>query len=319
MRQGRERRASHDLKGALESFQAADALMHVPTTGYEVARAQADLALLVEAEDTLLHVLRIPEQAGDPEPFRQARTNARELSESLEARIPSVLVKVEGAPEGAPVDVRVDGVHVPAAALAVPRKLDPGHHVIEAAVGAVTAKKELDLQEKEAQDVTVTLTGVVWPPEQAPAATAPPPVAEPAAAPSSTAAAAPASRGAEAPAGDETPKGRGIGAVTWIAFGVAGAGLVAGSVTGLVSMGDKSSAQSGCTNNLCPPPTWSDIDSARTMATISTVSFVVAGVGAAVGVATLLFRPSAAPAPATQSARIVPWVGAGSAGVVGVF
>jgi hypothetical protein len=38
-----------DHAGALESFRAADALMHVPTTGLEVGRQQVALKLLVAA------------------------------------------------------------------------------------------------------------------------------------------------------------------------------------------------------------------------------------------------------------------------------
>src|SRR5262245_39056748 len=36
VKSGREKRASGDLKGALADFQAAHAVMHVPTTGIEV-------------------------------------------------------------------------------------------------------------------------------------------------------------------------------------------------------------------------------------------------------------------------------------------
>src|SRR5262249_49902102 len=38
MAEGRERRDAGDLAAALKSFQTADSIMHVPTTGLEVAR-----------------------------------------------------------------------------------------------------------------------------------------------------------------------------------------------------------------------------------------------------------------------------------------
>src|SRR5690349_18414785 len=57
MADARAKRDRGDARGALESFQAADAIMHVPTTGFEVARTQASLGLLVEARDTLHRVL----------------------------------------------------------------------------------------------------------------------------------------------------------------------------------------------------------------------------------------------------------------------
>src|SRR5438445_7585866 len=62
MQKGRDARQAHDNKAALESFKAADDIMHVPTTGFEVARALADLGRLVEAHDVLLRVMAIPER-----------------------------------------------------------------------------------------------------------------------------------------------------------------------------------------------------------------------------------------------------------------
>ena len=52
MREGRELRDSGDLASALKQFEAANGIMHVPTTELEVARTQAALGLLVEALDT---------------------------------------------------------------------------------------------------------------------------------------------------------------------------------------------------------------------------------------------------------------------------
>src|SRR5690242_13508597 len=73
MQEGRDLRDKKDLKGALQRFQAADQLMGVPTTGYEVASTQVALGLLVEARETLNRVSRLPAQAKEPAPFREAR------------------------------------------------------------------------------------------------------------------------------------------------------------------------------------------------------------------------------------------------------
>jgi hypothetical protein len=75
---------------ALEAYQAADAIMHVPTTGIEVARAQVALGLLVEARETALEVARSPETPGEPAPFAEARDAARQLATALERRIPTL-------------------------------------------------------------------------------------------------------------------------------------------------------------------------------------------------------------------------------------
>jgi hypothetical protein len=69
---------------------------------------------------------------------------------------------------------------------------------------------------------------------------------------------------------------------------VASVGTVVGSVTGLMAMSKKSSVDEECVAGRCPPSTHDDIDAGRTLGTVSTVSFVLAGAGAAVGVWALL-------------------------------
>ena len=113
----------------------------------------------------------------------------------------------------------------------------------------------------------------------------------------------------------------------WVGLGVAVVGAAAGTVTGLVSMGKTSDVESGCgANNKCPPSTHDALDGARMFATISTVSFIVAGAGAGVAVVALAMgrRPSNAEQKATASSpsfapRVTPWVGVGSAGLSGSF
>src|SRR5689334_15630072 len=79
MAEGRDLRERGDSKSALKRFMAADALMHVPTTGLEVARTQVALGLLVEARETLRTVARLPEDPSDPPPFREARAQGDKL------------------------------------------------------------------------------------------------------------------------------------------------------------------------------------------------------------------------------------------------
>src|SRR6478609_389106 len=72
MTKGREQRAAHDFAGALESFSKANAIMHVPTTLLEVARAHADLGELMAALGALNQLAREPVSADDPAPFARA-------------------------------------------------------------------------------------------------------------------------------------------------------------------------------------------------------------------------------------------------------
>jgi hypothetical protein len=314
MSKGRDQTDKNDLKGALESFAAADAIMHVPSTGFAVAKTQAQLGLLVEARETALQVSRIPSTPNEPAPFVEARTKARALSDELETRIPALQIMLKSVPAGATPTVTVDGAALPAAALSVPRKLNPGHHVVVARAASSEGKTEVDVKEHETRIIDVELVaGAV---ATAPAgdgngsSTVTPPPIEP----------------------DHRSK---IPVLAYAGFGVGIAGVVVGSITGIVSMSKTSSLKDQCPNGKCPPSVYdsssfqSDLSSAKTMGTVSTISFIVGGVGIGVGVVAL-FLPSSASASATtaanksakmerQSPRVSPFIGVGSAGLVGTF
>jgi hypothetical protein len=299
MADGRTKRDANDLKGALKSFIAADAIMQVPSTGWEVARTQEMLGLWVEARDTALRVGRIPDQPHEPPAFQEARTKAMALVDALDAKIPLLMITVKGAAEGAKLTVSIDNsATIPGAALAAPIKVNPGHHVIIAKTETASGTQEIDVLEKEKKDVAVELKPV----------TDATPTPTPTDTPTDTPPAPP-------PETKHTMR-----TVAFVGFGVAGAGLIAGTVTGFLTLSAKSSALDGCRDNRCPPSAFSDLDRASTMATISTVSFIVAGVGAGVGVVALIIgdKPKEPPA-ATSGMRVTPWIGVGSAGVHGSF
>ena len=87
--------------------------------------------------------------------------------------------------------------------------------------------------------------------------------------------------------------------------------------SGASSNGAASAAKGGCVANRCPPATWSDLDSAHTTATIATVGFVAAGVGAALAVTG--FALDRDPPPTATGATWGPWIGLGATGVRGTF
>jgi hypothetical protein len=300
MATGRKDRTKGDLQGALKAFTAADAIMHVPTTALEVARSQAALGLLVEARDTALQVARSPAAPGEPAPFKAARDAASTLGDELAGRIPSLSVTVKNAPEGATTALSIDGVKIPLEATGEPRKLNPGHHVVTAKAGSAEGKEEVDLAEQESKTIAITLA------------------AGEGAAATSDAAPEPAPAAAEEPSG-RSPLSK---ALVLGGFGVAGVGVVVGTVTGILSLSKTGSIKgsSACEGSVCNPSEDGDISSARTTATISTVAFVAAGVGAAAGVVGLLLHgPSASPQTEQPSAWIEPTVGLASLGVRGRF
>jgi hypothetical protein len=83
MEEGASRRTHGDLKGALASFVAADALVHLPTTGVEVAAALAAVGLLLEARSKAIDVTRDAPRPNEPPQFPAARLSASALSDQL--------------------------------------------------------------------------------------------------------------------------------------------------------------------------------------------------------------------------------------------
>jgi hypothetical protein len=303
MADGRAYRERGDLQGALRAFAAADAIMHVPTTELELARAQAALGLLVEARDSALRAMRSPTNSADPAPFKRARAAASALSDELGSRIPSITVTLEGMPTGAVPSVRIDSAPLAPELLGESLKLDPGHHVIVATVGKMERKVEIDIPEKDDEPVTLEFR----PQETPPALDAPeenggvPP----------------------APALERSPASA---AMIYGGFALATGGAVAGTITGVLSLSKVSSIRgsSACVGDRCSSTLQNDIAWAKGMANISTLSFVVGGVGAIVGVVGFMTGPTSGSAPdplarRRYDARIEPWLGAGSIGIRGGF
>lgn len=283
MEQGRAKLEAKDPTAALAAFEGADAIVHVPTTGFMVATTQVELGRLIEARATLLRVIRSAKRPDEPKHHQLARNSAQELYDSLESRVPSLRVEVRGA--GPDATVSIDGVALAPAALGSPVPVNPGAHVVVARSSSTESKQEVTVDEHETKDVLLDL--VVKAPEPEPPRPQPPP---------------PPSRPNPLP---------------WIGFGVAGAGLIAGSVSGLLVLSKTSDLEASCANDQCPPSAHEDHATAYTYATISTVSFAVAAVGAGVGIYGLLSgKRSAAP---STSARVEPWVGPGGGGVQGSF
>ena len=109
-------------------------------------------------------------------------------------------------------------------------------------------------------------------------------------------------------------------------FVVGGVALGVGAITGLVAMAKKSTLSDECTNKICGPANYDTLDSANTLATVSTVAFVIGGLGIATGIIATVTAPksssAAAPLPkqnAAAKAFVTPVVGPGSVGFHGAF
>jgi hypothetical protein len=96
-----------------------------------------------------------------------------------------------------------------------------------------------------------------------------------------------------------------------VAFGVGGLGLGVGAVTGLLTLGKVGDLEKNCPGQVCSKAEESRYNSAHTLATVSTVGFVIAGLGAAAGAVLLVVRPGGDAAPEQTGVLVGPgWVGA---------
>ncbi|HVY29483.1 MAG TPA: hypothetical protein VHB79_23150 [Polyangiaceae bacterium] len=288
MAEGRELRDQGDMAAALTRFSAADSIMNVPTTGFEVAATQAQLGQLVEARETLRRVLALPQSPDDPEPFNEARSKARALDQQLAARIGSLRFAPSGSSEAA-LDISVDGERVPRAVLSLPFRVNPGNHQIVARSRGRELRREVVVAESQAIEVPLPFDSDATP------AAAPPAVA--------TTAEEPAP-----PAADAVPPGErhGLPPLVYAGAGVGLAGIVVGSVAGISAISHKNAAKKDCVASSCPPSTWSDLDSARQLATISTVGFAAGALGLGVAAGALLLDK---PSPSHRAWLISPDVG----------
>jgi hypothetical protein len=279
MAEGRELRDRKDVAGALQRFRSADAIMHVPTTGLEVARTQAALGQLVEARETLHKIAQIPEQPTDPAPFETARVEADKLDADLERRIGVIRFEVRKSNAAAAPAISIDGTPVSASVVDVSLRCNPGHHVVQAKLGSNEIKQEVDVREADAVTVLLDFSRTLATPDR---------------------------RSSDDASRDEA-SGPGWPVLPTIGFGVAAAGVALGTATGIMAIQGKNSAETACVSGQCPPVAWSDVDRMNTFATVSTVSFVVGGAGLACGIASLvLTRPSSTATATSPAVGVAP-------------
>ena len=270
---GDEKTAAGDHEAALKAYQAADAIMGVPTTGIEVGKALEKLGRLVEARDAYVRVTRYPARSGESATFTNARDTAAQSAEALGRRIPSLTLKITGLPDGTSPEVSLDGTAVRSDLLGLPLKVNPGaRRVTATAPGFLPIEQEVTLAEGGAEQLELAFQ----PDPSAPAAPS------------------------EGPAGDAAPDAeQGVSTadapsrtLMWIGFGVGAAGIVAGSVTGVMSLSRASAAKDQCDGSRCPPEAEDEIDSSKTLGNISNIAFAVGVVGIGVGVWQLLATSS---------------------------
>lgn len=265
-----------------------------PTLTLGLARAQAKQGKVVSAQENYNKIIREWSNQPNPQPaFKDALESAKAEVGAVSARIASVVITVEGAQDPT---VTIDGVNVPTVALGLKRPVDPGTHVVKAtAEGMKPAETSFQVAEGGSAEAKLTLE----PDPNAPVASPPP-----------------------GPAPDITPPpdtavstgGSSNKTLALVAYGVGGAGLVLGAVTGLMAIGKHSDLETVCPDGRCPSSAQGDVDTYETFGTLSTVGFIVAGVGAVAGTVLLVTSPKK-----TGLRSTTPTIGLGGPGIRGTF
>ena len=311
---------------AIDKLARAEKLHHSAIVQGRLGECQISLGKLVDGTENLRKVLREPVPSNPSPALVKARERAQTALDGAKPKIAFLMISVKGPKEVTAATVTVDGESVPTALLDADRPTDPGDHVIEAsAPGYLKASARVSVREAERKAVSVRLdadpNAVVAPPV--------PSAAEPAQHPP-TQPPPPARAAAGADAGSSSSAPNRTGA--YIAWAVGGVALAVGAGFGFVAMNGKNDLESSCKNNVCNPQDSDRLEEAKTAGNISTISFIVGGVGAALG--TVLFftaspsssaaqggpRTGASPRP-TGLAALQPRaiVGIGSVGLAGSF
>jgi hypothetical protein len=295
-----------DCNGAIPKLESAEKLYHAPSTLDRLGECEISVGRLVAGTEDLNRVVREPLAANAPPAFVAAKKRAQQALGAAQPRIGRLKIHVDGAPADK-ISVTVDGAPISSALLDADRPTDPGPHAVNASSAGYKPASE-NVIVREGAESTLSLKLEVDPTA---VAAATPVSAEPGAVPG-TASPAPA-------AGASTGPNR-VPAV--VAFSVGGAGLLVGTIAGVLALGSKSTLDGECPNKTCPSPkAQSDIDSLSSKATISTVGFGVGIAGVAVGAILLAVSHGSEKSASLDLPRPhwSPWIGVGSAGVGGTF
>ncbi len=296
---------------AVDFFSRAEKLVHAPTHLLFLARAHAKLGQLVDAREIYIKIKREQLAADAPQAFKDAQQSAAQELQALAPRIPRVTASVQGAGAKTP-SITMDGRRVPDALVGIPRPVDPGKHVFKAvADGMESPEQTVDVKEGANESVVLTLQ-----PVQGAAASKPAP-------------AQPAGPAPVSDTGKDTGGVSGMRIGAYAGFGVGAIGIAGGVVFLLKKSSNSSDADklfNSCNPQGCTSAQRSKVKSldsdASSAGTLSTVGFVVGGVGVATGVVLLVLdsgKKRAAAVLRHGDLTVRPLVGYRSVGVGGTF
>jgi hypothetical protein len=298
--EGRRLLAAGDHAAACPKFEASNRLDPGAGTLLNLGDCYEKSGRTASGWAAFREAVAVAHRVGDSPREQLARDRAARL-EPLLFRL-SIVLADRSADD---IAVALDGKAVDRAVLGTPTPIDPGRHVVVASAPAKKSwTKAVDIGgEGKAVVVTVptldndtaAVAGSVTPGQ--PPAEAPPPAAT------------------------GSNKQRAIGLTI---AGVGAAGLVAGTVFGLVATSKWHEAKDNCPGNVCTDPHWLDVrQQANTQADASTILFAVGGAALATGAVLWLTAPRAPKAPAvggrSPAAHQAVWISPNGVAFAGTF
>ena len=279
--EGQEALDKKDFKTAEDRFRRADQLFHAPTLALGLARAYAANGKFVEAQETYNRIVREGVPTGAPAAFQNAVDAARVEVGTVSPKIGTVVINVTGADSP---KITLDDQPFPTAALGVKRAVNPGAHVLRAtADGFRPAEQRFNVTEAGASTATLAL-------EKDPNAPVAGAGAVPVTGPAVVAPAPTPGVGTFSPP-ESSGGGSSVKTIGLVLMGVGGAGLVVGGITGVMAMGKHSDLAKNCPDAKCTSDRQSDVDSYKSLGTISTIGFIAGGVLAAGGAVLFFTAP----------------------------
>lgn len=286
---------------ALDRFERAQALVHSPVHRLFIARCLANLGRLLESRETYVAITRerLPEDASPAVSDALQAANGELVA--LDARIPFVVVTLDGELAGGQPEVSMDGRPLPPALLGAPYPIDPGSHTWQARMGQrQSALESRVLREGSRETIELVLVAVARQDAHLPLA----PVQS-----------APAPATSIAGASEGPP----WGIIAGLGVGAVGAGV--GTVFALKKGSLDDRIERTCRAGTCPG-TRENLereDDAKRAGLFATIAFIGAGAGVATAITWVVLDTGKASSERAPVAGVTPWLGVAAAGVSGRF
>jgi hypothetical protein len=241
---------------AIAKLEEAERIFHAPTHLLYIGRARKELGELLTAYEVFIDIVLedIPNYVADQ--FQKAQAEARTEAAALASQIATVTIRVRGAALAGAM-VSIDDQPIASSRLAHPIGITPGTHRVTVTAGEERGSESVQGVVGENAVVELVLT--------APTGNEEPPI--------------------------ETEPDSGFPVLGTVVLAVGAGALVAGAVTGVLTLNQASDIKARCINTMCPLSQQQAAEDAKVIGNVSTAMFVIGGVLAATGIVLIIVDP----------------------------